>query len=209
MSEEDDDQTLLNAFKDGALLVLKRPFTMDRLMLLRQHAIRKRIQNINNCDGRNKFSHVENYGILNLKNIGNHNVQNEFPWVMKKEPIIYGGEKTTCEMIRSERNSKIRLVWTPELHAKFMNAISQLGERKCAPKLIHELMGVPGITRAQISSHLQVSYLPIQEIISFTTWLLRFDLFHIVIILTLAENRSCYLIMKHRVIMRRVAKEEP
>ncbi|CAH1419368.1 unnamed protein product [Lactuca virosa] len=164
MSKEDDDQTLLKALKDGALLVLKRPLTGDRIRLLRQHVIRKRIQNLNNPNIIDKFRRVENLGIPNITynfshvpNIRNVNVANAFPWVMKKEPIMYDGDATTCKSVCSKRKSKMRLVWTPELHEKFMDAIGQLGEGRCIPKLIHEQMGVPGITRAQVSSHLQAT----------------------------------------------------
>ncbi|KAI3780163.1 hypothetical protein L2E82_10116 [Cichorium intybus] len=156
MSKENDDQTLLKAFKDGALLVLKRPLTGDMIRQLRQHAIRKRIQNLN-PNVTNKFirgPNLANHKITNnfsrVTNLGKP-VANAFPGFMKKEPIMYDGE----ESLSSERKSKTRLVWTPELHGKFMDAISQLGERRCVPKLIHELMGESGITRAQVSSHLQ------------------------------------------------------
>ncbi|KAL0340166.1 UNVERIFIED_CONTAM: Two-component response regulator ARR1 [Sesamum radiatum] len=45
--------------------------------------------------------------------------------------------------------------WTPELHEKFMAAVTQLGDGKCFPKDILELMNVPGLTRMQVASHLQ------------------------------------------------------
>ncbi|XP_055814069.1 putative two-component response regulator ARR13 [Solanum dulcamara] len=45
--------------------------------------------------------------------------------------------------------------WTDDLHAKFMEAVQQLGEGRCYPKEILEVMNVPGLTRMQIASHLQ------------------------------------------------------
>ncbi|KAL3643196.1 hypothetical protein CASFOL_014011 [Castilleja foliolosa] len=45
--------------------------------------------------------------------------------------------------------------WTSELHEKFMAAVQQLGEGRCFPKDILELMNVPGLTRMQVASHLQ------------------------------------------------------
>ncbi|EPS74246.1 hypothetical protein M569_00513, partial [Genlisea aurea] len=45
--------------------------------------------------------------------------------------------------------------WTAELHDKFMAAVQQLGEGRCFPKEILELMNVPGLTRMQVASHLQ------------------------------------------------------
>ncbi|GER46961.1 two-component response regulator ARR10 [Striga asiatica] len=45
--------------------------------------------------------------------------------------------------------------WTLELHEKFMTAVKILGEGRCFPKDILELMNVPGLTRMQVASHLQ------------------------------------------------------
>ncbi|KAH0645012.1 hypothetical protein KY284_032896 [Solanum tuberosum] len=48
--------------------------------------------------------------------------------------------------------------WTIDLHAKFMKAVEELGEGRCYPKEILEVMihEVPDLTRIQVASHLQV-----------------------------------------------------
>ncbi|KAK1301761.1 Two-component response regulator ARR2 [Acorus calamus] len=50
---------------------------------------------------------------------------------------------------------KRRMVWHPELHAKFLSAVSTLGFNKVVPKTILRLMKVPGLRREHIASHLQ------------------------------------------------------
>ncbi|KAH0730138.1 hypothetical protein KY289_001326 [Solanum tuberosum] len=45
---------------------------------------------------------------------------------------------------------------TVDLHAKFKEATQQLGEGRCLPKEILEIMNVPGLTRMQVVSYLQV-----------------------------------------------------
>ncbi|WMV60299.1 hypothetical protein MTR67_053684 [Solanum verrucosum] len=45
--------------------------------------------------------------------------------------------------------------WTVDLHSKFTRAVEQLGQGKCYPADIVEVMNVPGLTRKQVSSHLQ------------------------------------------------------
>lgn len=48
-----------------------------------------------------------------------------------------------------------RLVWTPQLHKRFVEAVSQLGLKNAVPKTIMLLMNVEGLTRENVASHLQ------------------------------------------------------
>ncbi|XP_024992485.1 two-component response regulator ARR12-like [Cynara cardunculus var. scolymus] len=50
---------------------------------------------------------------------------------------------------------KPRVVWTKEMHQKFLDAVAQLGHDKAFPKKIVELMNLPGLTRENVASHLQ------------------------------------------------------
>lgn len=48
-----------------------------------------------------------------------------------------------------------RLVWTPQLHKRFVDVIEHLGIDKAVPKTIMEMMNVEGLTRENVASHLQ------------------------------------------------------
>lgn len=48
-----------------------------------------------------------------------------------------------------------RLVWTPQLHKRFVDVIEHLGIEKAVPKTIMEMMNVEGLTRENVASHLQ------------------------------------------------------
>lgn len=48
-----------------------------------------------------------------------------------------------------------RLVWTPELHKRFVDAVTHLGVQTAVPKTIMQLMNVEGLTRENVASHLQ------------------------------------------------------
>ncbi|KAJ7980537.1 Two-component response regulator [Quillaja saponaria] len=53
-------------------------------------------------------------------------------------------------------HKKPRLIWTNELHGKFLDAVEHLGKKGAAvPSIIQKVMNVPGLTRENISSHLQ------------------------------------------------------
>ena len=50
---------------------------------------------------------------------------------------------------------KPRVVWSAELHQQFVTAVNTLGIDKAVPKRILDLMGVQGLTRENVASHLQ------------------------------------------------------
>ncbi|KAK4780211.1 hypothetical protein SAY87_016317 [Trapa incisa] len=48
-----------------------------------------------------------------------------------------------------------RLVWTPQLHRRFVDVVAHLGIKRAVPKTIMQLMNVEGLTRENVASHLQ------------------------------------------------------
>lgn len=64
-------------------------------------------------------------------------------------------------------SKKPRLVWTPELHARFMNAVNHLGVKNAVPKTILQLMNVEGMTRENVASHLQKYRLYLKRLAGF------------------------------------------
>ncbi|XP_075514655.1 transcription factor PCL1-like [Primulina tabacum] len=50
---------------------------------------------------------------------------------------------------------KSRLVWTPQLHKRFVEVAVHLGLKNAMPKTIMQLMNVEGLTRENVASHLQ------------------------------------------------------
>ncbi|XP_071696621.1 two-component response regulator EHD1-like [Rutidosis leptorrhynchoides] len=147
MSEEDDDETVERALMDGAYYVFKWPLTFEDIRILKTDVIKLRVQKHNdNPNGRNKFSPIPNLAI-------NPKVTSTSTGVVKKERLVFKEEPKVVE--NSNGKGRAGVIWTPELHEKFMEAVSQLGDGLCLPKFIHELMNEPGITREQVASHLQ------------------------------------------------------
>ncbi|KAL7607549.1 hypothetical protein Lser_V15G15144 [Lactuca serriola] len=50
---------------------------------------------------------------------------------------------------------RIRLVWTPQLHKRFVEIVGHLGVKNVVPKMIMQMMNVEGLTRENVASHLQ------------------------------------------------------
>ncbi|CAH1432482.1 unnamed protein product [Lactuca virosa] len=50
---------------------------------------------------------------------------------------------------------RIRLVWTPQLHKRFVEVVAHLGVKNAVPKTIMQMMNVEGLTRENVASHLQ------------------------------------------------------
>ncbi|GAX83342.1 hypothetical protein CEUSTIGMA_g10767.t1 [Chlamydomonas eustigma] len=50
---------------------------------------------------------------------------------------------------------RARLVWTPQLHKRFEDALLKLGPEKAIPKNIMQEMNVEGLSRENVASHLQ------------------------------------------------------
>ncbi|CAN8301276.1 unnamed protein product [Cochlearia groenlandica] len=48
-----------------------------------------------------------------------------------------------------------RLVWTPQLHKRFVDVVAHLGIKEAVPKTIMQIMNVEGLTRENVASHLQ------------------------------------------------------
>lgn len=59
------------------------------------------------------------------------------------------------EQSAGKTGKKPRMIWTPELHQRFVDAVNELGVEEAVPKKIKQLMGVPFLKREHIASHLQ------------------------------------------------------
>lgn len=63
--------------------------------------------------------------------------------------------ETSSEEPAARTLKRPRLVWTPQLHKRFVDAVAHLGIKNAVPKTIMQLMNVEGLTRENVASHLQ------------------------------------------------------
>ena len=66
-----------------------------------------------------------------------------------------GDDDEIDELEEASSGKKARLVWSQELHNRFLNALSHLGLKHAVPKTILTMMNVDGMTRENVASHLQ------------------------------------------------------
>ncbi|XP_039029535.1 two-component response regulator ORR24-like isoform X2 [Hibiscus syriacus] len=79
------------------------------------------------------------------------------------------GEDNWHENEDPSNQKKPRVVWSVDLHRKFVAAVNHLGLDKAVPKKILDLMNVEGITRENVASHLQKYRLYLRRLSSVAT----------------------------------------
>ncbi|KAK7356162.1 hypothetical protein VNO80_15428 [Phaseolus coccineus] len=148
MSFDDDKKSVMKAIKLGACDYWIKPLHEDRIKNMWTHVVRKSmsekkmqkdiIGNLEDDDQKRMISSDDSNSIFVFSSSG------EIP-----REVDNVGESERCG------RKKARIVWTSELHRKFVEAVDQIGLANVVPNKILELMNTPGLTRNNVASHLQ------------------------------------------------------
>ncbi|KAL2555023.1 two-component response regulator ARR10-like [Forsythia ovata] len=158
MSDEANAFLAMRALQNGAFLCMQKPAKMEMLTCLWQHVLREKKwiykekeREVAGIEIRGDFheEHINAIGVDNMKN------GDKLKKKIRGEKRKNEDEEYDLENPNKRIKRKSCIEWTHQLHGKFMDAIAQLGEGRCFPKEIQDLMNVPGLTRMQIASHLQ------------------------------------------------------
>ncbi|CAI9754119.1 unnamed protein product [Fraxinus pennsylvanica] len=144
MCDHDDDMMARSALEQGAFLFLQKPVKMENVKYLWQHVWRKKIWRLKEHGDVTAFNRTSN-GFGTEEEIPLENVTSD------DNDVFENGRKSRKKV----KTKKVWTEWNQELHDKFLDAVIQLGEGRCYPKDILQLMNVPGLTRMQVASHLQ------------------------------------------------------
>ncbi|XP_047312729.1 two-component response regulator ARR12-like [Impatiens glandulifera] len=157
LSAYSDTSLVMKGITHGACDYLVKPIRLEELKNIWQHVIRK---NKSNSNHQSKSIPQPPTGIdqkLNRKR--------------KEEDYDEQQENQNDNENEDEdptTQKKPRVVWSIELHRKFVSAVNQLGIEKAVPKRILDLMNVQGLTRENVASHLQKYRLYLKRISSVT-----------------------------------------
>ncbi|WMV08129.1 hypothetical protein MTR67_001514 [Solanum verrucosum] len=178
---EHDELFAKKAFDNGTYLYMEKSLDENNMKYLWQFVLRKKIQRDKVREGLDPKGDHMKY----VYNIGNENIVGNKGHVGEKIRSINNEEQTFSihetergeYKLRSKRCRKGKKVidkverqstcidktlkrnhyieWTVDLREKFKEATERLGDGRCLPKKILEIMNVPDLTRMQVANYLQ------------------------------------------------------
>ncbi|XP_031480881.1 two-component response regulator ORR26-like isoform X1 [Nymphaea colorata] len=155
MSVDGETSRVMKGIHHGACDYLLKPVRMKELRNIWQHVFRKKrheMKDFENHDKNEETQLVKNV----LDDFEDDHVSNEGDTKSaKKRKDLKNEDDDEHESGDTSAVKKARVVWSVDLHQKFVNAVNQIGLEKVGPKKILDLMQVPGLTRENVASHLQ------------------------------------------------------
>ncbi|KAI7757400.1 hypothetical protein M8C21_007152 [Ambrosia artemisiifolia] len=141
LSGNGDRNLVMKGVTHGACDYLVKPVRLEELRNIWQHVIRRKVES------KSKNNHEKSD---QGKEGGDQNEK-----LNRKRKDEDTDEENGNESDDPTTKKKARVVWSIDLHRKFVAAINQLGIEKAVPKRILDLMNVDGLTRENVASHLQ------------------------------------------------------
>ncbi|KAK9074626.1 hypothetical protein SSX86_007224 [Deinandra increscens subsp. villosa] len=156
MSVDGETSRVMRGVQHGACDYLLKPIRMKELRNIWQHVYRKKIHEVRDTES---YEGLEE--ILMMRNVSEQQSDDGY--------LFCGGDMTPGSKKRKDPEhkyeekdfadhssiKKARVVWTVDLHQKFVKAVNLIGFEKVGPKKILDLMNVPWLTRENVASHLQ------------------------------------------------------
>ncbi|KAJ4902979.1 Two-component response regulator ARR12 [Raphanus sativus] len=149
LSAHSDPKYVMKGVTHGACDYLLKPVRIEELKNIWQHVVRSRFDKNRGSNNGDKKDGSGNEGVANSdQNNGRANRK-------RKDQYNEDEDEERDDNDDPSSQKKPRVVWTVELHKKFVAAVNQLGFEKAMPKKILDLMNVEKLTRENVASHLQ------------------------------------------------------
>ncbi|KAL2332702.1 hypothetical protein Fmac_013915 [Flemingia macrophylla] len=154
MSVDGETSRVMKGVQHGACDYLLKPIRMKELRNIWQHVFRKRIHEAREFESFESFEsiHLMRNG-SELSDDGNLFAVEDVTSTKKRKDADNKHDDKDC--LDPSSTKKARVVWSVDLHQKFVKAVNQIGFDKVGPKKILDLMNVPWLTRENVASHLQ------------------------------------------------------
>ncbi|XVE71105.1 hypothetical protein DITRI_Ditri10aG0123800 [Diplodiscus trichospermus] len=170
LSAHSDTKLVMKGITHGACDYLLKPVRIEELKNIWQHVVRRKKPESNNQINAQNQDKTWGGTVEAGQTLMNSSDQN-FNKKRKdqSEDEEEEGEDNGHENEDPSTQKKPRVVWSVELHRKFVAAVNQLGLDKAVPKKILDLMNVEGLTRENVASHLQKYRLYLKRLSSVAT----------------------------------------
>ncbi|KAL0447207.1 UNVERIFIED_CONTAM: Two-component response regulator ORR26 [Sesamum latifolium] len=153
MSVDGETSRVMKGVQHGACDYLLKPIRMKELRNIWQHVFRKRIHEVRDIEGHECLEELQ---------MMRSGIEQSDDGYFFSGDLVSGKKRKDADNKHDDRVcgdpssvKKARVVWTVDLHQKFVKAVNQIGCEKVGPKKILDLMGVPWLTRENVASHLQ------------------------------------------------------
>ena len=165
MSANSDSSVVLRGIIHGAVDYLLKPVRIEELRNIWQHVVRRdyssaKSSGSEDVEASSPSKRAKTSGSNSKSEEVDRTASEMSSGKARKKPTGKKGGKSVKEaekkdVVDNSNSKKPRVVWSAELHAQFVTAVNQLGIDKAVPKRILDLMGVQGLTRENVASHLQ------------------------------------------------------
>ncbi|CAI0394941.1 unnamed protein product [Linum tenue] len=164
LSAHSDKELVYKGVTHGAVDYLLKPVRIEELKNIWQHVVRKKKTGGKRSDSSSLTNKVERDGngvvVGGVGSSESSDANGRSSRKRKDQDDEEGEEEDEDSDGRGENEEggnqkKARVVWSVDLHKKFVHAVNQLGYDKAVPKKILDLMNVDGLTRENVASHLQ------------------------------------------------------
>ncbi|XVF85138.1 hypothetical protein PTKIN_Ptkin17bG0094100 [Pterospermum kingtungense] len=155
MSVDGETRRVMKGVQHGACDYLLKPIRMKELRNIWQHVLRKKIHEVRDIESLewSESIHMTRSGSDLFKDNGHLLGGEDMTSVRKRKDAE--NKHDDKDLSDPSSTKKARVVWTVDLHQKFVKAVNQIGLDKVGPKKILDLMNVPRLTRENVASHLQ------------------------------------------------------
>ncbi|XVF89238.1 hypothetical protein PTKIN_Ptkin19aG0114200 [Pterospermum kingtungense] len=170
LSAHSDTKLVMKGITHGACDYLLKPVRIEELKNIWQHVVRKKKPDSKDQITLPNHDKVQGgTGEVVQTSTGSSEQKVNKKRKDQSEDEEEEGEDNGHENEDPSNQKKPRVVWSVELHRKFVAAVNQLGLDKAVPKKILDLMNVEGLTRENVASHLQKYRLYLKRLSSVAT----------------------------------------